>query len=159
MILTVNLTLIWWCLETPLTVWLCERVSEQVWAILWAGCRGTHPGLAAVWMLAASLSHLAGSSGGWSVLTQTMWTCIPCSAPCLLRAYTLSTRGEPNSHTDTLQIPLHTHREVMQGSGFHIVSSSRRLYVSAVAAQRCWTVKCQRVGWGRESWHNMQGQC
>lgn len=39
-----------------------------------------------------------------------MWTCIPCSAACLLQAYALSAPGETNSHTNTFQILLCTQR-------------------------------------------------
>lgn len=58
----------------------------QVCVILWASCRGTPSSQAAVWKLAATLSHQAGSSRSWSALTQATLTCISCSAPCLLPA-------------------------------------------------------------------------
>lgn len=97
--LRVNMTLIWWCFETPLTVWLCRAsMCHPAGGLLSTPMPGPQSGR---WH--PSLSHLAGSSSGWSALTQTMRTCIPRSAPRLLRANTRSTRSETNSHTNTLQ--------------------------------------------------------
>lgn len=91
--------------------------------------------LAIDWMLAASLSHLAESCSGWSVLTLTVNTqSLRLSHFAASIHNTIAFTMNP-IHPLTHFIHRCTHTEVVQGSGFYIVSSSRRLYVGAVAVR------------------------
>lgn len=111
-----------------------EYCAERIYTDLRGG--SSQPGLG---LDAGSVAVTSGRQPWLLITPDTDWTCISCSSPFfLLQAYTArcSSHREPNSHTDTFQTQLQTHRG---GAGVRVSYSGIQQ-----------TLVCQRCG-GRSS--------